>query len=106
VVDTGLHHKRWSRETAIQWLKDNTPNPDGDIVKAIERYIVYPGQATAYAIGMLEILKLRDMAKKKLGDKFDIRGFHDAILQSGAVPLDILAENINSFISQSSSAST
>jgi uncharacterized protein (DUF885 family) len=100
VVDTGLHHKRWSRETAIQWLKDNTPNPDGGIVKAIERYIVYPGQATAYAIGMLEILKLRDMAKKKLGDKFDIRGFHDAILQSGAVPLDILAENINSFISR------
>jgi uncharacterized protein (DUF885 family) len=106
VVDTGLHHKKWSREKAIQWLKDNTPNPDGDIVKAIERYIVYPGQATAYAIGMLEILKLRDRAKNKLGDKFDIRGFHDAILQSGAVPLDILAENINSFISQSSPAST
>jgi uncharacterized protein (DUF885 family) len=98
VVDTGLHHKRWSRETAIQWLRDNTPNPDGDIVKAIERYIVYPGQATAYAIGMLEILKLRAMAKADLREKFDIRAFHDAILQSGAVPLDVLKENIHSFV--------
>lgn len=100
VVDTGIHHKKWSRETAIQWLKDNTPNPDGDIVKAIERYIVYPGQATAYAIGMLEILKLRAKAKDQLKEKFDIRGFHDAILQSGAVPLDVLAENIHSFVVQ------
>ncbi len=106
VVDTGIHHKRWTRAQAIQWLKDNTPNPDGDIAKAIERYIVYPGQATAYAIGMLEILKLRTEAKQQLGDKFDIRAFHDAILQSGAVPLDVLGETIHSFVAQQISHST
>lgn len=100
VVDTGIHHKRWTRGQAIQWLKDNTPNPEGDIVKAIERYIVYPGQATAYAIGMLEILKLRTAARQELGNKFDLRAFHDAILQSGAVPLDVLGENIHIFVAR------
>ena len=94
VVDSGLHDKRWTREQAIQYLKDNTPNPEGDIVKAIERYIVYPGQATAYLVGKLEIMKLRSEARARLGDKFDIRAFHDAILKSGAVPLDILRENV------------
>ncbi len=106
VVDTGLHHKRWTRAQAIDWLKSNTPNPDGDIVKAIERYIVYPGQATAYAIGMLEILKLRREAEAKLGEKFDIRGFHDAILQSGAVPLDVLSVNIHSFLTAQTQRAT
>ena len=98
VVDTGLHHKRWTREEAIDYLRQNTPNPEGDIEKAIERYIVYPGQATAYMIGKLKILELREQAREELGDAFDIRGFHDAILTSGPVPLDILEENVEAWV--------
>ena len=101
VVDTGIHHKRWSREQAIQYLTDNTPNPEGDIRKAIERYIVYPGQATAYMIGKLKILELRARAQQKLGDKFSMGDFHDVILESGPVPLDIMEERIDSWIGAS-----
>jgi uncharacterized protein (DUF885 family) len=100
VVDTGLHHKRWSREEAIQYLTDNTPNPDGDIRKAIERYAVYPGQATAYMIGKLKIMELRDRARTQLGDEFDIRAFHDVILTSGPVPLSIMEENVDAWIAE------
>ncbi len=98
VVDTGLHDKKWTREEAIQYLKDNTPNPEGDIVKAIERYIVMPGQATAYKIGMLKILELREMAKDELGDKFDIRDFHEAILATGPVPLYEMENSVKAYI--------
>ena len=98
VVDTGLHDKRWSREKAIAYLTENTPNPDGDIRKAIERYIVYPGQATAYTIGKLKIMELREEARAELGENFDIRGFHDTVLASGPVPLDILEENIEAWV--------
>ena len=98
VVDTGLHDKRWSREKAIAYLTENTPNPDGDIRKAIERYIVYPGQATAYTIGKLKIMEIREKARAELGDKFDIRGFHDTVLESGPVPLTILEEQVDTWI--------
>ncbi|WAC22685.1 DUF885 domain-containing protein [Blastomonas sp. SL216] len=98
VVDTGIHHKRWSREQAIQYLTDNTPNPPGDISKAIERYVVYPGQATAYMIGKLKIMELREKAQKALGAKFSFARFHDAVLQSGPVPLTVLEERIDSWI--------
>ncbi|MBY8336584.1 DUF885 domain-containing protein [Alteriqipengyuania sp. NZ-12B] len=98
VVDTGIHSKRWSREQAIQYLKDNTPNPDGDIRKAIERYVVYPGQATAYMIGKLKIMELREQARAELGEDFDIREFHDAVLLPGPVPLDILEENVEAWV--------
>lgn len=98
VVDTGIHHKRWSREQAMAWLAENTPNPPGDIEKAIERYIVYPGQATAYMIGKLKIMELREKAKAELGTKFDIREFHDVILTSGPVPLSIMEENVGQWI--------
>ncbi|MCU0947882.1 MAG: DUF885 domain-containing protein [Porphyrobacter sp.] len=98
VVDTGIHHKRWSREQAMQWLADNTPNPAGDIEKAIERYIVYPGQATAYMIGKLKIMELRQQAQAALGPQFDIRAFHDVILTSGPVPLSIMEENVAGWI--------
>jgi uncharacterized protein (DUF885 family) len=98
VVDTGLHHKRWSREEAIDYLKDNTPNPEGDITKAIERYIVMPGQATAYMIGKIKIVELRERAKEELGDAFDIREFHDVIIASGPVPLNIMEERVDAYI--------
>ena len=100
VVDTGIHRKRWSREQAMAWLKENTPNPEGDIEKAIERYIVYPGQATAYMIGKLKIMELRGRARAELGEKFDIKGFHDAVLTSGPVPLDLLEENVNAWVAR------
>ncbi len=102
VVDTGIHNKRWSREEAIQYLTDNTPNPDGDIRKAIERYIVYPGQATAYMIGKLKILELRTRAQEALGDEFTMGAFHDVILKSGPVPLDIMEERVDAWIASNS----
>jgi uncharacterized protein (DUF885 family) len=98
VVDTGLHEMQWSREKAIQYLIDNTPNPEADSVKAIERYIAMPGQATAYMIGKLKIMELRDKAQTELDNKFDYRDFHDTILKDGPVPLTVLEENVNKWI--------
>ncbi len=98
VVDTGMHSKRWTREEAIAYLTQNTPNPDGDIRKAIERYLVYPGQATAYMIGKLKIMELRERARTQLGDDFDIRMFHEVVLTNGPVPLDILEEQVDEWI--------
>ena len=98
VVDTGLHAKKWTREEAIEYLLQNTPNPEGDCIKAIERYIVMPGQATAYKIGMIKIVELREDARARLGDAFDIRAFHDVVLKDGPVPLEILEENVEAWI--------
>lgn len=100
VVDTGLHSKRWSREEAIAYLVENTPNAESDCTKAIERYIAMPGQATAYMIGKIKILSLREQAKEALGDKFDIRAFHDAVLGKGPIPLDVLEANVMAMIEQ------
>lgn len=100
VVDTGIHAKKWTREQAIQYLTDNTPNTPSAAEKAIERYIVMPGQATAYKIGMLKILELREKAKTELGDKFDIRQFHDTVLKNGAVPLDVLEQLVDAYIAK------
>ena len=98
VVDSGLHHKRWSRERAIKYVEDNSADAPGGIVKAIERYIVYPGQATAYMVGRLKITDLRAKAEKQLGSRFDIKGFHDVVLKSGPVPLDVLEEQVNAWV--------
>lgn len=100
VVDTGIHDQHWTREQATQYLLDNTPNPKGDAIKAIDRYIVMPGQATAYKIGMLKILELRDHAQAELGQDFDIRDFHDVVLRDGPLPLDILQENVEAWIAE------
>ena len=100
VVDSGLHHKRWTREQAIKYVEDNSADAPGGIVKAIERYIIYPGQATAYMVGRLKISELRDLAQKVLGAKDDVREFHDTVLKSGPVPLDVLEEQVDGWIAQ------
>ncbi|WP_420433255.1 DUF885 domain-containing protein [Hyphobacterium sp.] len=100
VVDTGLHHYRWTREEAVDYLTENTPNPQGDIQNAIDRYIVIPGQATAYKIGMNEILRLRSEAQETLGDNFTMGGFHDVVLTQGAMPLSMLEERVEAWIAQ------
>ncbi len=99
VVDTGIHAKRWTREQAIDYMKTNTGMAESDVTAEIERYIVMPGQATSYKIGMMKILELREKAKKALGDKFDLRDFHDVVLKNGAVPLAILERLVNRYIS-------
>lgn len=98
VVDTGIHYKHWTREETVEYMLENTPNPEGDIRAAVNRYIIIPGQATAYMIGKIKILELREWAKAELGDKFDIKGFHDEVLRRGAVPLNILEENIHAWV--------
>ena len=98
VVDTGIHSKRWTRQQAIDWFLANTPNAKGDIVSQVERYVVFPGQATAYMIGKLKIMELREKARTALGDRFDIKAFHDVVLKNGPVPLDILEENVNAWV--------
>ena len=98
VVDTGIHAKRWSREQAIEYLMQNTPAPRGAAVKAIERYIVTPGQATAYTIGKLKIMELRERAREQLAEDFDIREFHDVVLRSGPVTLGALEGQIERYV--------
>lgn len=104
VVDTGIHHSRWTREQAIDYMKKNTGMSDRDVTAEIERYIVMPGQATAYKVGMMKILELREKAKLALGDKFDLRDFHDVVLKNGAVPLDILEILVDRYIADKKSA--
>lgn len=98
VVDTGIHSKKWTREQGIDYYKQNTPNAESDAVKMVERHIVMPGQATAYKIGMNKILELREEAKVQLGENFDLREFHDVVLLTGAVPLNILEENVQKWV--------
>ncbi|MEM5498470.1 DUF885 domain-containing protein [Paraglaciecola mesophila] len=98
VVDTGIHSKKWSREQAINYLIENTPNPKNDSVKAIERYIAMPGQATAYMIGKLKIMELRAWSQAELGEQFDIRGFHGQVLKDGPVPLNILEQKVKAWV--------
>jgi len=100
VVDSGIHHKRWSREQAIKYVEDNSADAKGGIVKAIERYVVYPGQATAYMVGKLKIEELRAKAKAELGAKYDDRGFHDTILLSGSMPLAMLEQRIDEWVAR------
>lgn len=99
VVDTGIHSKKWTREEGIKYYTDNTPNAESDAVKMVERHIVMAGQATAYKIGMMKILELREKSKDALGDKFDIREFHEVVLSQGAIPLNVLEDFVDEYIS-------
>jgi len=98
VVDTGMHSMGWTREQAIQFFKDNTGKTDQDITVEVDRYIVWPGQALAYKLGQLKIRELRAEAERRLGAKFNVRAFHDALLEQGAVPLSLLEPHIKSWL--------
>ncbi len=98
VVDTGIHYKRWTREEAMDYMKTTTGMSDAEVVAEIERYIVWPGQACSYKVGMLKILELREKAETEMGDDFDIRDFHSAVLDNGEPPLFIVEELVNKMI--------
>ncbi|MBX6326342.1 MAG: DUF885 domain-containing protein, partial [Chthoniobacterales bacterium] len=100
VVDTGIHAKHWPREQAIAYMREKTGMGEKEVKAEVERYIVSPGQACAYKIGMLKIQQLRARAQLELGDKFDQREFHDAVLKNGALPLEILEDQVTEYIRQ------
>jgi uncharacterized protein (DUF885 family) len=98
VVDTGLHAKRWSREQAIDYMLEKTGMTRADVTREVERYVVWPGQATSYKVGQLAILKLRQQAEQQLGARFDLKGFHEVILMNGSMPLGVLDEVVQEWI--------
>lgn len=100
VVDTGMHALGWSRQQAIDFLKENTAKSENDIVVEVGRYIVWPAQALAYKIGELKLRELRAKAERELGDHFDIRRFHNALLDDGPLPLDLLEEQIDDWMAE------
>ncbi len=100
VVDTGLHYKKWSREQAIKYMAETTGTVESDVIAEIERYMAWPGQALGYKMGMINILRLREEAKKQLGDTFDIKAFHDLVLLKGAMPMTVLNDNVAQWIKQ------
>ena len=100
VVDTGMHRKRWTREQAIDYMRAKTGMAEGEVTSEIERYLVNPGQALAYKVGMLKILALREKAKAELGERFDIRAFHNEVLSHGALPMAILEQVIDRYIAR------
>jgi len=101
VVDTGLHAKGWSREKAIAYSLENEAESERAITSEIERYMANPGQALSYKIGQLKLIELRERASKALGDKFDIKAFHDQVLETGCIPLQLLENKIDAWIAKS-----
>jgi uncharacterized protein (DUF885 family) len=106
VVDTAMHHLRWERQKAIDFMKENTAKQELEVIAEIDRYIVWPGQALAYKIGQLKISELRANAKQTLGAKFDIRDFHDELLKDGALPLDQLEKKMHAWVARQKQAAT
>ncbi len=106
VVDTGIHAKRWNREQAIEYMMVNTGMAESDVIAEIERYFVMPGQALAYKVGMTKILELRDLAQAELGERFDMRQFHNVVLTKGALPLNILEEVVRDYIADTQGGAT
>lgn len=97
VVDTGMHDKRWSREQAIRYMTENAGEPEGSAVREIERYVVWPGQACAYKVGEITVSRLRADAERRLGQRFDIKGFHEVLLLTGSVPLTVLERQVQAW---------
>jgi len=95
VVDTGVHDKHWSRDQMLDFFRQHTAMDEQYIVTEVDRYIVWPGQALAYKLGQMKIIELRERARRELGDRFDIRTFHDVVLAEGPVPLDVLEKHID-----------
>ncbi|RYG31227.1 MAG: DUF885 domain-containing protein [Burkholderiales bacterium] len=104
VVDTGIHSKGWTEEQAVKYFLDNGPTPEGAVRSEVRRYIVWPGQATSYKIGMIKIQELRALAQKELGDKFTMGGFHDTVLGGGALPLPVLETKVKRWIEKTKAA--
>jgi uncharacterized protein (DUF885 family) len=100
VVDTGIHHSRWTREQAIDWMRKNTGMGESGVIREVERYIVSPGQACAYKVGQLKILELRERARTALGPRFDIREFHNVVLTGGALPLSLLERRVDDWVKE------
>jgi uncharacterized protein (DUF885 family) len=100
VVDTGMHSQHWSREQAIDYMQSTTGMAQSDVTAEVERYVVWPGQACAYKIGMKTILGLREQAKAELGQKFNLKEFHAVVLENGAMPLWLLQKNVDAWIAQ------
>ncbi len=98
VVDTGVHHYKWTREEGIDYYMNNTANPEGDCIGMVERHIVWPGQAVSYKIGMIKVQELRAYAEEELGNKFSLQGFHDVVLKNGSVTMDILEDIVYSWV--------
>jgi uncharacterized protein (DUF885 family) len=104
VVDTGMHAKRWSREESIEYMVAKTGMTEAEVTREIERYVVWPGQATGYKVGQLAILRMRERAERELGAAFDIKGFHDVLLMNGGMPLEILDEAVSDWIARAKPA--
>jgi uncharacterized protein (DUF885 family) len=104
VVDTGLHSKGWTRDQAIAYFRENSGEPENDIIVEVDRYIVNPGQALAYKLGELKIHELRAHAARELGPRFDVRAFHDAVLGSGSLPLSLLELRMKEWVAQAKAA--
>jgi len=100
VVDTGMHYKGWTRQQAIDFFKNNAAKTELDIINEIDRYIAWPGQALAYKIGQLKIRELRTRAEERLGEDFDVRAFHDALLAGGALPLQVLETRMERWLAE------
>ena len=101
VIDTGVHHYGWSREQALAYLRDRTALSEHEVTTEVDRYISWPAQALSYKLGEITIVKLRGEAEKSLGDKFDLRSFHDAVLRQGSVPLPVLEQQVRQFVAES-----
>lgn len=104
VIDTGVHHYGWDRDRAIAYLRDHTALSEHEVTTEVDRYISWPAQALSYKLGEITIVKLRAQAEKELGDKFDIKGFHDAVLKQGSVPLPVLEQQIQAYIAERKAA--
>jgi uncharacterized protein (DUF885 family) len=100
VVDTGVHSKHWTRQQMIDFFHEHTAMDDQNIETEVDRYIAWPGQALSYKMGQMKILELRARAQKELGSKFDLRAFHDAVLDQGPLPLDVLEKKISEWIKE------
>jgi len=100
VVDTGFHYKHWSRQQVVDFFHEHSAIDEPEVQEETDRYMANPAQALGYKVGQLEILKLRQYAKEQLGNKFDLRGFHDEVLSGGALPLDVLGDRIHGWVAQ------